>query len=526
MSRGARGKGVFTDADLSVAAKYPPLLSRNRLLGIGAALALGVLGWVLFSHLLAGERWATRGPLSSNHAVFGEDCSVCHEADARTVTDERCADCHEKYSDGLGTFTFATHYVYRSDDFRRVVPSEHERPCFTCHVEHEGLHEEITRVPDSRCRDCHFDSFATGHPQFAFAAAAIADHSALRFGHIHHTREVMKRLELEDVERACLACHEPSAEGLGFEAIAFDRHCDACHLNATTATPGLPVLGRDGTAVGVETLEQIIAGGGPGTRWAYFANPGEFRDRGAVVVKSPVHHLDPWILENLRRLRGRLYPDAGLADLLRASPDATPQDTRALYREALATLEEQIVGLRGRPEPEIQEELRTLEAVVGDLREEVERPFAPLDESEFLLALGRRDEGLSGEETEALEQLVADLTEPCRACHLIEAATIARVEKDQRQLRRAEFNHRAHVVQAGCLDCHDAIPIAENLAAEAGAEVDEALDRAAIQNLPRIEKCRGCHGPRRASERCVTCHLFHPDTTHRRELVLAREVTP
>ena len=42
----------------------------------------------------------------------------------------------------------------------------------------------------------------------------------------------------------------------------------------------------------------------------------EFQKRGAGSVrKRPVHHADPWILENLRRLRVELGGDATLRDL-------------------------------------------------------------------------------------------------------------------------------------------------------------------------------------------------------------------
>lgn len=515
-----KNKGIFTRAGLPVAADYPVPPSRRPMVAAGGIAMLVILGWVLYSHFLGAGRWASKGRLSSNHAVFGADCRTCHEPGARQVTDERCASCHEKHTAGLGVFTHATHYVYRSDDFRRVVPRDDEEPCFACHVEHEGLHAEITRVPDERCSGCHFASFGDDHPEFDFAAEPSADSSALAFAHVHHVREVMKRLSLDDVERACLACHEPQADGRRFEPISFDRHCDACHLTATTATPGLPLAGADGATVGVETLEQIVAAGGPGTRWAYFTNPGEFRQRGSVMVKAPVHHLDPWVLENLRRLRRRLYPDAGLADLLRASPDAAPHEGRVLYREAIATLEEQMLGLRGRPEPAIQQELARIGDLLDKLKREVDQPFAPLDESEFLLALERRDETLPAEEVAALEEVVGALTEPCRQCHQVRAATIVRVEKDQRELRRAEFDHRAHVVQAGCLDCHGTIPVAEYLEAD-GEEVPAELDRAEIHHLPRIERCRECHAPRQASDRCVTCHFFHPDKSHHGDLTLA-----
>ncbi len=167
------------------------------------------------------------------------------------MTVEKCSVCHEKYGDELGVYSFGAHYVYRSDDFRRLVPSEHERPCFSCHLEHEGRDGSIKAVADSQCRTCHeFRSFNDGHPQFDFAAESIADDGAVSFGHTHHVRELMKKEGLEDLERACLYCHNAQADGRNFDPIDFDRHCDACHLQATTATPALPIRQTGGAAPG------------------------------------------------------------------------------------------------------------------------------------------------------------------------------------------------------------------------------------------------------------------------------------
>ena len=84
--------------------------------------------------------------------------------------------------------------------------------------------------------------------------------------------------------------------------------------------------------------------------------------------------------------------------------------------------------------------------------------------------------------------------------------------------RRAEFDHRAHILQRRCLDCHAEIPIAEN--AEAVGPVDASLDRAEIQNVPGIDTCRECHRPEVAPTQCVTCHFFHPNKSRRSELLL------
>ena len=309
-------KGSFTELELPVSRRYLTPASRRRMLLYGGLAAVALLAFFLIDALVGGGRFITNGPLSSSHAGFEDDCGNCHFGPGREVSDERCSTCHEKFGDELGIYTHDAHYVYRSDDFRRLVPSPDERPCFACHTEHEGRNADITRISDSHCLTCHeFGSFGREHPQFDFAADQLPDSGALHFEHVHHVREVRKREELEDIEVACLYCHNAQPDGRGFEPLDFDRHCDACHLTATASTPALAIRQGDG-APGVETLEAILQRGGPGTRWALFSNPGEFRVRGANLVKAPVYHRDSWILENLRALRTILYPDSGLADLL------------------------------------------------------------------------------------------------------------------------------------------------------------------------------------------------------------------
>ncbi|MCZ6508135.1 MAG: hypothetical protein O7A04_08850 [Acidobacteria bacterium] len=515
-------KGSYGDVGLPVADQYVIPKSRYGILLVAGGVVALLLVTVVVHRSLRQGSLLSNGPLSSSHAAFESQCASCHSDVERRVTNEKCAVCHEKYGDELGVYSFGAHYVYRSDDFRRLVESEHEVPCFSCHIDHEGRDAMITAVADSQCADCHpYGSFNREHPQFDFASEAIPDSATLLFPHIHHVRQVMKEEELEDIERACLYCHNAQADGRGFEPIDFDRHCDACHLSATTATPALPVHRVSSPEPGVETLEAIVALRGPAARWALFTNPNEFRLRGGSISKAPVHHRDPWILENLRTLRGQLYPDVGLADLLTASPDVTASGYRRLYEEAIATLEEQATGLRGRPEAKIQSDLERIEELLARLARQIRQPLADLDESQFLLAFTTADPDLSAELVGQIESVVADLTEPCRLCHAVKNATVSRVQKDQRVLVRAEFNHRAHILQRRCLDCHTEIPIEQF--ARTADQVEPATDRAEIQNLPRIEVCQECHTPKLASNACVTCHYFHPNKGRRSDLLLYLE---
>jgi hypothetical protein len=330
-------------------------------------------------------------------------------------------------------------------------------------------------------------------------------------------REIMKKKNLEDMERACLYCHNASDDGKHFQPISFDDHCDACHLTSSSKTPRLAIRSGDDPN-GVETMEQMRARPSPGTLWAAFANPAEYRVSGKTLIKSPLHHADPWVLENLRQLRAKLYEDTEMADLLRASADIPADRQRELYQEALASLETAAIGLRSRPERNVQEELTRIETNIAEIRRQLRDPYAPLDETRFQLALEQPNESLGEQEKADINQAVADLTEACRQCHAVDRATIGRVRKDLRRLNRAEFNHRDHILQARCLDCHSAIPFAEYVPTE--TKVPPAVDAAAIINLPSMATCRQCHEHTLASERCITCHEFHPNKNRRSHLLL------
>ena len=524
--RGKRpGKGTFSELRLPVAKQYLHPPSRYLMLGIGGLFFAAILGLAIFNFKKGEGSWLSKGPLSSNHANLEGDCSACHTP-AKAVPAQVCSACHEKFGDSLGVFSFSAHYLYRSTDFQRVVPSEHETACSACHGEHGGREAEITRVPDARCLSCHdFGSFNRRHPPFEAVTASEAQDGSLKFAHIHHVRELLERNGWGDVEKACLSCHQPQADGKTFKPLSFDDHCDDCHLPATLRTKPLPLLAAgERSPPGVEALASIQQSGRAGTRWAFFLNPGEFRRLGDRIVKGPLYHRDPWVLYNLRSLRRRLFPQAGLADLLTGSADIPERDLLSLYAEALETLETHALELRSRPEPQIQAELKRIEDLLGELEARLEDPYAPLDETKFLLALGPPAENLSEGERKGIDSVVADLTEACRQCHRVEDATIVRVQENRRWLERAEFNHRAHILDRRCLDCHQEIPILENLGTTEA--VDPALDHAGIINLPRIEQCQECHNPQTAANTCVTCHEFHPQKGRRSDLLLYLDKPP
>ncbi len=84
----------------------------------------------------------------------------------------------------------------------------------------------------------------------------------------------------------------------------------------------------------------------------------------------------------------------------------------------------------------------------------------------------------------------------CQLCHQLSGATIVKTQPDQRMLTRAEFDHGPHLLTSACTDCH--------------TNINESSD-AAIQNVPTIANCQQCHSSKLTSNRCTTCHEFHPN---------------
>ena len=520
MSDDDHGKGTFGDAALPAADRYVYPRSRNRVVWIGVA--LGALAAVVVAgNLQFGTgRLVASGELSSAHAVLETRCAECH-APFEGVGDATCSSCHERFSDALGAYTFNAHYVYASRDRTRAFGRENELPCAACHVEHRGRGGDLlAAVSDLQCASCHgIGGFRDDHPEFAFAAEDGREDAPLAFGHIRHVSLVLDDRDSENVEVACLACHEPTADARAFLPIRFDAACGDCHLTGGEESAELPVQpsrsplvrpdGDDAVVLtlGVETLATVRARMGPGEQWARRMSGAHFEVDGGAVVKTDVAHADAWVLHNLRRLRRVIYPSGGLADLLVTSAHVGPADELELYTEALATLRSYANGLRGRDEDWVQAALFEFDQVTGALERRVADPNTTLNDTRFRLSA--RDPRLTDAQLEEIDRFAAEVAQPCLSCHTIERATLRRVRQEQQVLRRAKFDHGAHVIQRGCLDCHSRIPFSEYLGADEA--VDPALDNAAIQNIPTIATCRQCHRPDAVSDRCLQCHEFHPD---------------
>lgn len=525
MAPGTRRKGFFARIGLPLSTGYLYPIGRNRVLVVGAGLATIAAIVLLANLLLQSGNLVSNGPLSSSHAGLESNCVACHTPFA-PVSDQKCAVCHEKFTDSLGVYTFSAHYVYVSDDRTRAFTRDGEMACSECHAEHEGRETALTAVSSDRCAGCHAFSFST-HPQFDFADDPLGDDPNLTFTHIAHLERVLDARHFTNHELACLSCHTPTPDGRLFEPISFAQHCQGCHLGRDEQSEELDIKdstvalvtgsGEEATlALGVETLETVRNRLGPGEGWALSMSDASFEVDGDLVVKIGIEHADPWILHNLRLLRQTIYPDSELSDLLRASPDVPEGNRRELYEEALDTLRAYADELKGRSEAFVQDELVGIARSIDEIGARLAEPGVTLSDARFRTESAVT--ALTQAQLEEVDEFASFVAQPCLQCHRVERATIARVQADQRVLRRARFNHRAHVLQRDCLSCHDSIPFFENLDADGVTVAD--VDRAAIHNLPRVEQCQSCHTPTLSSDRCLTCHAFHPVKDHVSRLVL------
>ena len=526
-----RKKGTFSDVRLEVTRKYVFPMSRRLMMVIGVAGCTLLVLYFLLDGFVFGNTFTSSGPLSSNHATFEKQCGKCHQS-FKAVSNSKCSTCHEKTNDKLGVYSFGSHYLYRSGDPSRIKTSQikyssKEIQCASCHPDHRGRGIKITDVPDAKCTGCHeYGSFNSGHPEFEFMRSHVPDDSTLIFTHIRHTKFVLDKLQKEKgtiyIEKACLYCHNARPDGKGFKPIDYDANCGDCHLTAATETPSLTIKDPGNSASpGVETLEMIQRRRGPGTQWVFYTNPNEFSIRGGnKVVKSPVYHKDPWILENLKQIRQTLFTDTGLSDLLKASGYASVSMKGDQYATAITTLQDYVAGLRSRPEPEIQSELAQIDSLLRALQRKVMMSDVSLSDSAFKLLAGSENPDLTLAQRNDLEEFAQKVAKPCLVCHMITHAAIVQVKADQRKMRRAEFDHRAHIVERRCLECHTEIPITQVLVDKDTSVALLLKDRSATQNIPMISNCVECHSSSKASNTCVTCHFMHPNKERRGSLEL------
>jgi hypothetical protein len=168
------------------------------------------LGWLITQRAQGGQRAYSSGPLSASHAVFSQQCSLCHVSRAgaffKEVNGQACLSCHD-------------------------APVHHENQifepeCSACHVEHRGS-LRLSATSDASCTQCHANlktrdgqphyaaailSFDRSHPDFSTATKHGPDLGNIRLNHYLHLQPNLVGPEGKRVQMACEDCHRARQE--------------------------------------------------------------------------------------------------------------------------------------------------------------------------------------------------------------------------------------------------------------------------------------------------------------------------
>ena len=177
---------------------------------LSVAVPVLALGWLLTQRAQGGQKAYSSGPLSPAHAVFTQQCSLCHVGRAgaffKEVSDEACLTCH----DG---------------------PMHHGNQIFTpkfssCHVEHKGA-VRLAATADASCTQCHarlqtregrphyaasIAGFDRGHPEFSPLAKGRVDPARIRLNHYLHLQSNLVGPDGKRVQMSCEDCHRSAGE--------------------------------------------------------------------------------------------------------------------------------------------------------------------------------------------------------------------------------------------------------------------------------------------------------------------------
>jgi len=210
------------------------------------------LGWFITQRAQGGQKVYSSGQLSRAHAVFTEQCALCHvtQAGAFTarVTDKACLACHDA----------PLHHANQT-----FTPE-----CATCHVEHQGA-MLLQATADAACTECHaqlstrdgqphyarsITGFDNKHPEFAPLRSGKEDPGGVRLNHYLHLQPNLTGPNDTRVQMMCDDCHRVAGGGVwpygapGVLPVAatqptfgrpsnqaymllpeFAKHCAACH---------------------------------------------------------------------------------------------------------------------------------------------------------------------------------------------------------------------------------------------------------------------------------------------------------
>jgi hypothetical protein len=176
---------------------------------LSLAVPIVVLGW-LIAQRTQGQKAYSSGPLSASHAVFTQQCSLCHVTRAgaffKEVSDDACLACHDA----------PIHHANQT-----FTP-----PCSSCHLEHKGS-IRLANTSTASCTQCHENlraqdgnphfvrsiaSFDREHPDFSPSAKKLSDPGQLRLNHFLHLQPNLMGPNGKRIQMTCEDCHHLAGE--------------------------------------------------------------------------------------------------------------------------------------------------------------------------------------------------------------------------------------------------------------------------------------------------------------------------
>lgn len=468
MPRIRNAKTVAKRIDLQYFAKLSPF--RRWVLILSVALPLLAAGWILGKNLLHQQAAYSSGPISSAHAVFGQQCEMCHVRGASfsaPVKDETCLSCHNApVHSARQTFT---------------------PRCSACHVEHKGS-LRLAMTADSGCTQCHgnlmvrdgapnYDPHISGfdhhHPEFAVLRLSQADPGTIRLNHRVHLQPTL-RGPAGVVQMDCDDCHRPLN--------ANDNRPWPYSVALVQPASQQPVMVGQAQA---QQRKRRSVEAGPG---AYMTAIKYVNQCAAChtlqfdpLIQTPAPHDKPEIVH--------AFIVKTLTDYIAQHPEALKSDPGALPDNGVQPVgiaPTDSAGQRNFLSP-LRQSAIIPQGNVGTTK----APTVRLSAEDWVQQRTAKAETLLWEKN-------------CKVCHIVtrevggQLPTEVKAIIPVRWFPNAEFDHEAHRM-VKCTGCHLKIPNSKST-----SDV----------NIPGIEVCRDCHQQRgqaanAAEGRCFECHSYH-----------------
>ncbi|MBZ5720199.1 MAG: cytochrome c3 family protein [Acidobacteriia bacterium] len=214
--------------DLQYFARPHPFRRWRLWLSVGVPLI--ALGWVVGQRAEGGQKAYSSGPLAHSHAVFTQQCGLCHVARTGAffahVSDQACLTCHDAP-------------VHQPE--QTFTPQ-----CSSCHVEHQGA-IRLAATSDASCMQCHANlrtrdgqphyaasigGFDRQHPEFSVLAPGRTDPGRIKLNHYVHLQPNLMGPNNTRVEMSCDDCHRATGSGETWPYASTELHSAALKLTS------------------------------------------------------------------------------------------------------------------------------------------------------------------------------------------------------------------------------------------------------------------------------------------------------